>query len=329
MKTICVMMCVLLASVCVGQRSAAELQPLTIQLNWIPNVQFAGILWAKEQGWYAEAGIELTVKGWEFGISSVDEIVADRAQIGVVEGDALIKANVSGNAIKAIGVQFQKTPFCLLSKKKLGIETPESLVGKRVGVNSPESVIMTKIVLASQGLRYEDIIPVQAGWELAPLINDEIDVFAAFMNHDPLIMKAEGYEVTYLPAFKYGYDFYSGVYAVTEVLMREQPEGIRTFLAVTLRGWQAAFQDPAAAARLVVEKYYPDGSVAQQTESLKMFRMLATLGEGKKFLGWMEEDFWAKGIDLLSDFQQIDKKVPAQEVFTMEFLNAIYFGKEQ
>jgi len=33
------------------------LQPVTVQLNWVPNVQFAGILVAKEKGWYEEAGL--------------------------------------------------------------------------------------------------------------------------------------------------------------------------------------------------------------------------------------------------------------------------------
>ena len=34
-----------------------QLKPLTIQLNWVTNVQFAGVLLAKERGWYKEAGI--------------------------------------------------------------------------------------------------------------------------------------------------------------------------------------------------------------------------------------------------------------------------------
>ncbi|RLC08330.1 MAG: hypothetical protein DRI57_24225 [Deltaproteobacteria bacterium] len=80
-------------------------------------------------------------------------------------------------------------------------------------------------------------------------------------------------------------------------------------------------------AKLVVEKYYPQGSVSQQTESLKVFKFLATLGEGRQFPGWME--YWAKGIDILYKFKQIDRKVPADDVFTMKFLEDIYFGKKK
>jgi len=59
-----------------------------------------------------------------------------------------------------------------------------------------------------------------------------------------------------------------------------------------------------------------------------VFKYLATLGEGK-YLGWMEDNYWQKGIDILYNFKQIDKKIPANEVFTMDFLNAVYFGKKQ
>ncbi len=84
--------------------AAEQLKAITIRLNWIPNAQFAGILLAKERGWYDEAGINLTIKGWEQGISSIDEVVSGAVQIGIAEGDALIKARVAGKAVKAIAV---------------------------------------------------------------------------------------------------------------------------------------------------------------------------------------------------------------------------------
>ena len=312
-----------------GNTAAEPLTPLTIQLYWVPNVQFAGVLVAKERGWYAEQGIDLTIKGWQEGLVTLNEVADGRAQIGVMDGSEIIKARVNNIPVKAIGVQFQRSPFCLMSKKSLNITKPEDLKGKRIGINNSDSALVTTIVLANRGLKYEEITPVQAYWDLQPLIDDQFDAYLAFMNNEPLTMKERGYEVTYLPAFQYGYDFYSSVYFVTDALLTEQPEALRRFLEVTLRGWAEAFKDPAAAAALIVEKYVPDASVAQQTESLKMFQTLATLGDGKKYVGWMEESYWQKGIDILAEFQQIDQKIPASDVFTMDVLNAVYFGKKE
>jgi len=332
MKNVCVrmMMCLLIVAICSGHGIAKEPpQPVTIQLNWVPNVQFAGVLFAKEQGWYEEAGIDLTVRGWKKGVSTVDEVIDGKIQIGVTGGDVIIRARAEEKAVRAIGVQFQKSPLCLLSKKEREIKTPQQLAGKKVGIGSPKSELMAKVVLANQGLKFEDIIPVRIGWDLRPLVNDEIDVFPAFMNNEPMTMKEKGYETNLIPAFKYGYDFYSEVYFVTDTMIRKQPDMVRKFLDATLRGWKEAFRDPAATAKLIVEKYYPQGSVSQQTESLKVFKFLATLGEGRQFPGWMEKEYWKKGIDILHKFKQIDRKVPADDVFTLKFLEDIYFGKKK
>ena len=197
-----------------------------------------------------------------------------------------------------------------------------------MGTCHPSVTLMTKVVLADAGMKYDDIIPVEVGWDVQSLLDDRIDVYVGFMNDEPLTMKEKGYETNVIPAFKYGYDFYSGVYFVTDTMIRKQPDMVRKFLDATLRGWKEAFRDPAATAELIVEKYYPQGSVSQQTESLKVFKFLARLGEGK-YLGWMEKEYWAKGVDILHKFGQIDKKVPADDVFTVKFLESVYFGKKK
>lgn len=311
-----------------GQVMAAEpLTPLTLQLNWLPNVQFAGVLLAKERGWYAEAGIDLTVNSWGDGISPIHEVVSGKAQIAISEGAEFIKARSEGAPLIAIAAQFQKSPFCLISKKGKGIQTPAQLAGKKIGIPDSETTMMINVVLARQGIPFEQIIPVTISWDVHPLIDDQIDVLAGYMSDEILTLKELGHEVEYLPAFQHGYDFYSNVYLVSETILRDQPERVRAFLDVTLRGWQETLKDPAAAAQLIVEKYDPNGSVAHQTESLKIFQMLALLGDSKKYIGWMEERYWQKGIDILAEFHQIDKKIPASDVFTMDVLNAVYFGK--
>ncbi|OQX23374.1 MAG: hypothetical protein BWK80_26370 [Desulfobacteraceae bacterium IS3] len=296
------------------------LQPVTVQLNWVPNVQFAGILVAKEKGWYEESGIDLTIKGWAEGVVPVLDVVAGKAQVAVADSAELIRFRVRGSTVKAIGTAFRKSPSCLLSLKAKGIETPKDLVGKKVGINNPESVVTISIMLKSQGLRYEDIIPVKVGWDFQPLIDGTIDVYTAFMNNEPLTMKKMGYDVTYMPGFKYGYDFYSGLYVVSDKMIQQNPRIVQNFLSATLRGWKEAFKDPAAAAKLIIAKYYPEGDAEQQTESLKVFKYLATFGIGEQLIGFMEEEIWEKAINLLYEYKEIDKKIPASDVFTLEFL---------
>ena len=318
-KNVCSLICVLMLFWAV-QSNAEPLEPLTIQLNWFPTVQFAGILLAKERGWYEESGIDLTIQPYEWGLLPVEEVLAGNAHIGIAEGDDLIKARVKGAPVKAIAVQYQKSPFCLISKKEANIQTPEQLAGKKIGIADPASELMVKLMLTSAGLQYEDITPVDYKWDLQFLIDDKADVIVGFMNDEPLTLQEKGYEVHVIPGFKYGYNFYSGVYFVTETMLQEQTELLRRFLDATFRGWQETFKSPETAATVVVNSYFPDGSVTQQTESLKIFQRLMTLGIVKNLIGYMKEQDWASGIQSLYDFQMIEKKVSANEMFTLQFL---------
>jgi ABC-type nitrate/sulfonate/bicarbonate transport system substrate-binding protein len=298
------------------------LQPLTIQLDWVANAAFSGILVAKDRGWYRESGIDLTILE---KASSVDIVLSGKAQIGVAEGAVIIESRSKGQEIRAIAAHYQKSPYCLIAKESSGITAPEQLAGKKIGVPKYVDTLMLSIVLATQGLTLEDIVLVRTAGNIQPFINDEIDVCQGYMNNEYISLRQQGYKIAYIPAFKYGYDFYSSVCFATDTMIQKQPELIRKFLKVSLRGWEEAFRNQESTAQLVVEKFYPQGSVPHETESLKFLKFVAKIGEGKKYLGWMEESFWAKGIDILYEFKQIEKKIPAKDVFTPQFLRDIYF----
>lgn len=319
-RSACCILCVLMLFCTVQSVAGQSLEPFTLQLNWFPTVQFAGILLAKERGWYEEVGIDLTIKPYEWGLLPIDEVLAGKAHIGIAEGDDLIKARVKGAPVKAIAVQYQKSPFCLISKKEANVANPKELAGKKIGIADPASELMVRLMLASEELQYESITPVDYKWDLQFLIDDKADVIVGFMNDEPLTLQEKGIEVQVMPGFKYGYDFYSGVYFVTETMLQEQAELLRRFLDATFRGWQETFKSPETAATVVVNSYFPEGSVTQQTGSLKVFQQLMTLGIGKGLIGYMKEQDWAAGINVLYDFHHIEKKVSASDLFTLQFL---------
>ena len=51
-----------------------ELKPVTIQLSWFDQFQFAGYYIAKEKGFYEQMGLDVTIKPFEFGIDIPKEV---------------------------------------------------------------------------------------------------------------------------------------------------------------------------------------------------------------------------------------------------------------
>ncbi len=135
--------------------------------------------------------------------------------------------------------------------------------------------------------------------------------------------------MNYIPAFKHGYDFYSGVYFVTDTMIQKQPDMVQAFLNATMRGWREAFKTPQATAEMIVAEYHPEGSLEQQTESLKTFHTLATVGTavGDNMIGIMDKDYWQKGVAILHKFGHIDKMIPAKDLFTLKFVQNTFSSK--
>ena len=84
--------------------------PLTMQLDWKFNVQFAGLLLADSMGLYADENIALTLKPWESGVV-VPEVVAQNPEIiGCAEQNLVLAAQAEGAPIKAVATMFQASP---------------------------------------------------------------------------------------------------------------------------------------------------------------------------------------------------------------------------
>ena len=87
--------------------SAADPVAVTFQLDWKPTAQFAGLLLARERGWYREAGIELTLRPIPKDEGVVSNVVHHPRWIGSSESGVLLQARSSGMPIRAIGTMLQ------------------------------------------------------------------------------------------------------------------------------------------------------------------------------------------------------------------------------
>ena len=56
-------------------KAEKNLIPVVLQLDWVPNAQFAGIYQAVKQGFYAEAGMEVEIRPLPDGQSSIEIVL--------------------------------------------------------------------------------------------------------------------------------------------------------------------------------------------------------------------------------------------------------------
>jgi ABC-type nitrate/sulfonate/bicarbonate transport system substrate-binding protein len=92
------------------------LTPITVQVNWNHQFQFAGFYAAIKQGYYQNAGLDVTVKSWKPGTNMVNEVVNGRADFATAYSSVIVDY-AKGAPIKLVMSSFQFSPMVLLAHK--------------------------------------------------------------------------------------------------------------------------------------------------------------------------------------------------------------------
>ncbi|WP_129336446.1 ABC transporter substrate-binding protein [Cellulomonas endophytica] len=242
-----------------GSAGTADLGPLTVQLSWVKNAEFAGEFFADSKGYYADAGFsEVTLNAGPGATESI--VLSGGADFGLSNAVSVGQVVAEEDApLKIVGTTFQKNPFTILSLADGGdIATPEDLVGKRIGVQAGPNEALFDALLAVNDIDPADVTKVPVEYDPSPLVNGEVDGFLAYVTNEAITVESEGNAVTNLLFADNGLPFVAESVVTTDQMIAEEPEKVKAFLEAEIRGWKDAVADPAEGARLAVEEYGTD-----------------------------------------------------------------------
>jgi NitT/TauT family transport system substrate-binding protein len=111
----------------------AELKPIRLQLQWFPQAQFAGYFAAKDKGYYAEEGFDVTILPGAVEIVPATVVAGGQAEFGISWVPRMLAPRESGADGVVIAQVFQRSPTLQVSFKDRNITKPEDLRGKKVG----------------------------------------------------------------------------------------------------------------------------------------------------------------------------------------------------
>jgi NitT/TauT family transport system substrate-binding protein len=295
-----------------------------LQLDWLPNAQFAGILYAQSEGWYRQAGIDLTILDWTPYTNQVDALASDRTLLVSTEDNLLIRARSKGAPVKAIGVMMQFSGIGWMALADSGIQSIPDLRGKRLGIH-PDGEAAIQLALRHYGMAWSDVEIQEVGYDYATLLmNRQVDAMQCLLMVEPLEVAALGQQVNTIRGFDLGYQVYAQVIATTDRLVEQHGEELVRFLQVTFDGWRAAFANPTRAAEIVVADYLPDANPQLQAQMLITMQPIFTGAVGLHRLGWMERERWLGSIAYLHHDHLLDRPVQPEEVMTNHLIERLY-----
>ncbi|WP_373017315.1 diguanylate cyclase [Thiomicrorhabdus sp.] len=234
----------------VAEEDSQSLQPISLQVNWNHQFQFAGYYAALKQGYYKEAGLDVTIEGWHPGINVVEEVVSGRADFAVGYG-TLVVDYAKGEPISLVMASFQFSPMVLLSH--FPITDLSELSGKRIMhygnlqinglVDKAKSLVSTPIeILKSSG-------------DLNDFITHKVDLYAAYFTNEPYRLEQLNIPYYILDPKTYGVQSYGDFLITSQSKAQLQPAVVEKFKQATIKGWKYALDHQAEVVDYIMANY--------------------------------------------------------------------------
>ena len=302
---------------------SAEVLPLTIGLTYVPNIQFAPFYLAASEGYFADAGLDVTLRHHGASEDLFGALEAGEEDVVVAGGDEMLQARSQGVDVVSIATLYQDYPVVLIVPEDSDITTPGDLSGRTVGVPGPfgETYFGLLAMLDGAGLTDADVTIEHIGYtQQAALSSGHVDAVMGFVNNDVPQLEATGLDVR---AIGLGADVpLVGIsLGVAGDLIDADPEALRGLVTAVGR----AVADIAASPERAVEasRDFIPGTLTTDQEQVALDTVTATVplyGDVTGTWGAQDDATWNAMADFLLTTGLIASPVSAPEAHTNAFI---------
>jgi NitT/TauT family transport system substrate-binding protein len=300
---------------------AGAATPVTFQLNWYAGGPNAGFAAAVAEGYYKDAGLDVTLVQGNGSGNTAQLVASGRAQLAYADAVAVSQLVAKGAPMKIVSTIYQSNPNEVSALKKTGIKSIADLKGKKVGVPSGSSqTTMLPLFLKANHLTESDVnlINMPMTSMVPSLLQGQVDAILGSMDAYQIQLEAQGAELDNYRFADYGVPTVStSIFANTQY-MKDNPDVIRKFVAASLKGWSFALDHPEKAIK-DLKQVFPEMNEKVATSELAAITPLFCSG-GAKYIGKAEDALWVKTQDLLSKVKLLPAGQDSKSYYTDEFL---------
>lgn len=134
-----------------GAGGAAEAQTnVRFVLDWAWQAMHGPFLIAREEGYYAEAGLEVTIdRGFGSG-DTISEVAAGAYDMGFAEGTSLLKLNTENpdDRVVTVLVINDQSPTGVIPLAENGVSAPADLMGEKISATQNAATVLVWPVFA-------------------------------------------------------------------------------------------------------------------------------------------------------------------------------------
>jgi class 3 adenylate cyclase/ABC-type nitrate/sulfonate/bicarbonate transport system substrate-binding protein len=231
---------------------AVALDSVSLQLKWKHQFQFAGYYEALEQGYYRDAGFDVTIREGGPDIDAAEAVASGQADFGVCSSSVL-REWVMGRHLVVLAVIFQQTPAIILVPRRADIRSVSDLRGRTL-MDAPGSDEISAM-LKHEGVDYATLTRVDHRGDPRDLLAGKADAMVAYSTSEPFVLGQLGAAYRIFSPTAYGADFYGDNLCTSEAEVKAHIERVAAFRTASLKGWAYALAHKEATVDLILKSY--------------------------------------------------------------------------
>ncbi|MFK5977511.1 MAG: ABC transporter substrate-binding protein [Rhizobiaceae bacterium] len=298
---------------------------ITFVLNWFPTADHSPYYYAKENGWYTDAGLDVKIETAKGSAASSQRIGLGQAQLGVADLPTAFIARGKGIDMVAVMAIYANSPQGFYWRKSVsGINTPKDFPGHSIG-NPPGDAARAMwpafaqaVGIPVDSVKFVNIAP-QA--KMPSLMSNQIDITSDFYNGHDLKLDKIGDDMGFVAWRDVGVNPYgNSIFANTKYL-KSHGKNVAKFIAVTQKAFNACANNHAPCIDALLKNVSGKNRDRQMDQWLRVEELMSTEQTRTKALGYLDPAGLEATYELVNKYFKLDKPFDVKTAFTNEYLD--------
>lgn len=231
----------------------ANIEKVSIQLDWKYQFEYAGYIAAKEKGFYREAGLDVELREYHSGVDVVSDVVNHKAQYGIYNSSIVVE-NGRIRPIVLMATYLQHSPLVLVAQK--GIENPSDLIGKTLmGTKNEFKHSSLSLLLSHFGITPQNSRLIDQTFSIDPFVRREIDAMSVYRSNQLYELDRLNIPYDLIDPVEYGFVMNAGNLFTSQEEAIEHADRTQKFIEATNQGWKYALDHPGEMIDILKKKY--------------------------------------------------------------------------
>lgn len=234
--------------------------PLTFMAGYKPqaNLPFVGVYVAKEKGYFAAEGLDVTIQHSPGKGEHLQLLAAGKIQVTTQDAGVLLQRRADpGLPLVSFALIGQRGQQAFAALAGSGMATPKDWEGHTVGYKGSPPPDLFALIKAA-GADVAKVEMVNVGFDPRVLTEGQVDVYPLYKSNEPFLIQQWGYHLTLWDPADYGVAGLGLAYVTSDEILQTQPETLARFLRAALKGIEFASHNQDEAVAIVMKYAGPE-----------------------------------------------------------------------